>query len=427
MSFILMVLVPSLVLMLMCSAFFSIAETALTSASRTRMHTLEKEGDANAKRINYMRSKSALLLGTILLWGNLLNTLISSVITSVFTPVFGDVGIIYATSLATVLILIFCEVVPKSFAINAPDRTSLVIAPLVYALMFLSKPLLVGVEWISDKILYIFGVTKHGNIGHVLGDDELRGAIDLHHEGEEVGTTGKKAMLRSIMDLKDVLIENIMIHRTNVFMMDIDQPQEEIVEAILNCPFTRIPLWKDDPDNIVGVIHVKKIVQMLRDKKGGKRDIKDLMQKPWYVPETTSLLEQLEAFRERHEHFAVIVDEYGTFNGIVTLEDILEEIVGDITDEYDTAEAHYRQEEDGSYLIPGHATIRDLNREFNWDLPDEEAATLAGLLMRESREIPDIGQVLNYFGFQFEVTRRQKNLVTQVKVLKLEEGEEEEG
>lgn len=422
MSYVLIVLVPTLILMLICSAFFSVAETGLTSASRAKMHTLEKEGNHKAKLVNIMRSKSTLLLGTILLWGNLLNAAISSVITSVFTPIFGDVGIIYATTLATILILIFCEVVPKSFAINEPDKVSIGISPIVYWMTVVSKPLLVGVEWISDKILYAFGVKHHGNIAQAMSDEELRGAIELHHEPEDltIGATGKKAMLRSIMDLKDVPIENIMIHRTNVFMLDINQPQDVIVEAILDCPYTRVLLFQHNQDNIVGVIHAKKILRMLRSKTGETILIKDLMQAPWYVPEKTSLLEQLEAFRERHEHFAIVVDEYGTFNGIVTLEDILEEIVGDITDEYDTAEISFRQEDDGSYLIPGSATIRDLNREFDWELPDEDAATLAGLLMRESREIPDVGQVLNYFGFRFEIIRRDRNVVAEVKVLKIE-------
>lgn len=398
------------------SGFFSASETALTAASRAKMHTLQKEGSKRAKLVNHLRGNSEVLLGTILLGNTLINSLCSSLITSVMTPVFGEAGIVYATVLITILLLAFSEILPKSYAINYPDKFALFIAPFIHFMTRILSPFVIVIQYVTDGILKIFGVTLGGKIGYTMGDEELRGAIELHHD-PEFGTKGKRAMLRSILDLREVHVEDVMMHRKNVEMIDIDLPSKDIIERVLACPYTRIPLWQNDPDNIIGVLHAKNLLRALRQKKEKEIDILELSQKPWFVPETTSLFEQLTAFRERHEHFAVIVDEYGAFMGIVTLEDILEEIVGDITDEYDIRMNGIKAEEDGSYLVEGKVTLRDLNRDFAWDLPDEEASTLAGFLLHESRDIPDVGQVLEFYGFRFEILRKQKNQIVLIKVI----------
>lgn len=413
-SFVILIII-CVILLIVMSGFFSASETALTAASRAKMHILEKEGNKKAKLVNYLRGNSEVLLGTILLGNTLINSLCSSLITSVMTPVFGEAGIFYATILITILLLSFSEILPKSYAINHPDKFALFVSPFISFMTKILSPFVIAIQFVTDGILKIFGVTLGGKIGYALGDEELRGAIDLHHD-PEFGTKGKRAMLRSILDLRDVDLEDIMIHRKNVEMVDIDSPVVEIIERILSCPYTRIPLWQNDPDNIIGVLHAKNLLRSLRQKKDKDIDILSLAQKPWFVPETTSLYEQLTAFRERHEHFAVIVDEYGTFMGIVTLEDILEEIVGDITDEYDVRVSGIKQDEDGAYFIEGKVTLRDLNRELGWDLPVEEASTIAGLLLHESRDIPDVGRVLEFYNFRFEIIRKQKNQIVLIKV-----------
>jgi Mg2+/Co2+ transporter CorB len=413
-SFVILIILCVIVLIVL-SGFFSASETALTAASRAKMHILEKEGNKKAKLVNHLRGNTEVLLGTILLGNTLINSLCSSLITSVMTPVFGEAGIFYATIIITILLLSFSEILPKSYAINYPDKFALFVSPFINFMTKVLSPFVIVIQIFTDGILKIFGVTLGGKIGYALGDEELRGAIDLHHD-PEFGTKGKRAMLRSILDLRDVDLEDIMIHRKNVEMVDIDLPTKDIIERILSCPYTRIPLWQNDPDNIIGVLHAKNLLRALRQKNDKDINILSLAQKPWFVPETTSLFEQLTAFRERHEHFAVIVDEYGTFMGIVTLEDILEEIVGDITDEYDVRVNGIKQDEDGTYLIEGTVTLRDLNRELGWDLPVEEASTIAGLLLHESRDIPDVGQILEFYNFRFEVIRKQKNQIILIKV-----------
>ena len=209
-----------------------------------------------------------------------------------------------------------------------------------------------------------------------------------------------------------------MTHRRNVVMVDGSLPISEIVEQVLDCPYTRLPIWKDNNENIIGVIHVKALLKELQASDGNIDDIKieDIAAEPWYAPENTTLFDQLQAFRARREHFALVVDEYGSFMGVVTLEDILEEIVGEIDDEHDIAVAGVRSQPNGTLLVDGDVTIRDLNREFDWTLPDEEYSTIAGLILHEAQMVPEAGQSFNFFGFRYDILRRQRNQVTLVRI-----------
>ena len=225
-------------------------------------------------------------------------------------------------------------------------------------------------------------------------------------------------MLRSVLDLGEVQVREIMVHRKNVTAIGADLPPEQVVAEILASPYTRFPLWRDDPDNIVGVLHAKALLREVRMRGEGlsSLDVTALAADPWFIPEQTLMDDQLQAFRRRHEHFALVVDEYGSLMGVVTLEDILEEIVGEIVDEHDISVTGVRPRPDGSYLVDGQVTIRDLNREFEWRLPDEEAATLAGLVLHESRRIPEIGQTFLFHGFRFEIVRRHRHQITSIRL-----------
>ena len=236
--------------------------------------------------------------------------------------------------------------------------------------------------------------------------------------GPEQKTQEQRAMLRSILDLAEVEIEDIMIHRKGVTSINIDQQMDQIVDEVLNSPYTRLPLWLNNPDNIVGIIHAKQLLRELMDVGGeiGNIDLSRVTMEPWFIPETTNLYDQLQAFRERKEHFALVVDEYGSFMGIVTLEDILEEIVGEIDDEHDETIQGVRRISNGSYIIEGSVTIRDLNRELDWGLPDDEYSTIAGLILFESQMVPDVGQSFRYHGFQMDVVRKQRNQITLVRI-----------
>lgn len=399
------------------SAFFSGSETALTAASRVRLNSKEKEGNVRAALVNRIRDKKDRMIGALLLGNNLVNIMASALATSVLIKIFGDAGVIYATFAMTLLVLIFAEVLPKTYAFHHADSMSMRIAPIIRAVIFVFAPVTETVTWIVRSVLRLFGVdiSKVAAGSHL---ELLRGVIDMH-EGPEQETNEQRNMLRSILDLGDVDVEDIMVHRKNVTMINIDDSMDDIVEQVLQSPYTRLPLWQNDQDNIVGVIHAKHVLRELRkvDGKVQKININDVKMEPWFIPETTALFDQLQAFRERKEHFAVIIDEYGSFMGIVTLEDILEEIVGDIDDEHDEIIQGVKLLPGNRYMVDGSVTIRDLNREYDWGLPDEEYSTIAGLILFESQTIPEVGQSFRYHGFRFDIIKRQKNQITLIRVI----------
>lgn len=411
--------------LLVLSAFFSGSETALTAASPARMHTLEQQGDKRAGVVNSLFGHKDRLIGAVLLGNNLVNILASALATSLLIRLVGDTGVAYATLGMTMLILIFAEVLPKTYAIHNADRVALSVARTMQLVVQALSPITVAVQWIVRSTLSLFGVRIISPLGASLREEELRGAIELHTgEGEE--ERHAREMLRSILDLADVDVEEIMVHRKNVATIDVDQPTEKIVEDVLASQYTRLPLWRDDPDNIVGVLHAKALFRAVYTQKGDldQLDVTTIANDPWFIPESTNLLAQLQAFRQRQEHFAIVVDEYGEVLGVVTLEDILEEVVGEIADEYDIDQEGALAMRDGSVVVEGMVTIRDLNREFDWRLPDEEASTIAGLVLHEARRIPEVGQVFVFHGFRFEILRRQRNQITSIKVTPLAEVED---
>ena len=399
------------------SAFFAGSETALTAASHARMHALEKEGDARAGAVNRLLRQRNRMIAALLLGGTLVNIGGSAFTTSVLVVVAGDNGAIYATIIMTVLLLVFAEVLPKTLAINHPDETSLRVAKFIAPFVRIVGPLLAGVEYVVLMVLKMMGV----EVGHgrtVLSPyDELKSAVDILHEEGNVERSARD-MFGGVLDLQVLHVSDVMIHRTKMRTIDADLPPAQIVREVLSSPFTRMPLWRERPDNFVGVLHSKDMLRALNaaDGDASKINVDDVMFAPWFVPEATTLEDQLEAFLKRKTHFALVVDEYGEVMGLVTLEDILEEIVGDIRDEHDLAVQGVRPQPDGSVLVDGAVPVRDLNRVMAWNLPDEEATTIAGLVIHEAGAIPEAGQVFTYHGFRFEVMRKIRNRVTALKV-----------
>ncbi|WP_448189231.1 HlyC/CorC family transporter [Azospirillum sp. sgz301742] len=414
------ILVAAVILLIALSAFFAGAETALTGVSRPRMHQLEQEGNRRARLVNRLREDKERLIGALLLGNSAVNILASSLATSVLIGLFGEHGVAYATIGMTALIVIFAEVMPKTYAINHADRSALALAPVVRLAVRLLSPIAATVQWIVAIMLRLFG-SNIRTVSVGTSAEELRGAIELHRgeeTTEEEEVRHERAMLRSILELNEVPVSDIMTHRRNLVTIDAGQQPAQIVDDVLASPYTRLPLWKDNPDNIVGVLHAKALLREVRAH-GGQLDPLDvvaLAAQPWFIPDTTTLLDQLQAFRERREHFALVVDEYGSLMGVVTLEDILEEIVGDISDELDVNVAGVKPQPNGSYIIDGWVTIRDLNREFEWRLPDDKASTIAGLVLHEARMIPDAGQVFTFYGFRFEILRRQRHQIATLRV-----------
>lgn len=404
--------------LLLLSAFFSGSETALTAASRPYMHQLEQSGDKRASVVNNLHAEKERLIGAILLGNNLVNILASALATSVLISIFGETGVIYATVAMTLLILIFSEILPKTYAIRNANTAALSIAPVVKIVVVLFTPFTVTINLLVRGLFGLCGANFRASDAFNTGDEELRGAIELHAGEDEQVVRHERAMLRSVLDLAEVQVSEIMTHRRNATTIDANLPETEAIDQILASPYTRIPLWRDDPDNIVGVLHAKELLREIRSQKENAQpiDLIKLASDPWFIPEQTLLLDQLETFRERREHFAVVVDEYGGLMGIVTLEDIIEEIVGDIDDEHDVTVEEVRREHDGSFILDGSATIRDINRQYEWGLPDEEAATLAGLILHESRRIPQVGQSFMFYGFRFDILERQRHQITSVRV-----------
>ncbi|MBF0268926.1 MAG: HlyC/CorC family transporter [Alphaproteobacteria bacterium] len=402
--------------LLILSAFFSGSETALTAASRPLMHQLEQGGSRRAKHVNKLLEKRETFIGALLVGNNLVNIMASALATSVLIGMFGDAGVAYATAAMTVVVVLFSEILPKTYAITHADRAALFVAPVVRWLVLVLLPLLRIVQHVAWWLLRLAGV-RHPEHDMERALVELKGAIDIHTEGSEE-IKHERAMLKSILELADVEVGEIMTHRKSAYTIDIGQSAPVIVEQVLASPYTRIPLWKDNPDNIVGVLHAKDLLRALNVQKGDAQglDVEKLASTPWFVPDTTSLLDQLQSFRDRHEHFALVVDEYGALMGVVTLEDIIEEIVGDIADEHDVAVAGVRLQADGAIIANGQVTLRDLNREFEWRLPADQASTLAGLILHESRRIPEAGQTFLFYGFRFEILRRHRNQLALIRV-----------
>ncbi len=407
-----------IVALIAVTAFFSAAETALTATSKSLMYQLEQEGDQRAATVNRLLARRERLISTVLLGNTLINILASALATSVMIEEFGERGIAYATGIMTVLVLIYGEILPKTFALLHTTTTALRVAGIMSVLVALVRPLAVVMQALVHGTLRLFRISTEIARTAEQTLAELRGTIEMQMSDKEIihEVKHERAMLRSVLDLAGVTVGEVMVHRKKLVTIDADLPIVDIIEQVAGAAYSRIPLWREQPDNIVGVIHAKALLRALESTGAENVDVVALAAKPWFVPDATSLLDQLHAFRAKREHFALVVDEYGALLGAVTLEDILEEIVGDIRDEHDVPVAGVRPQTDGSYLIDGAVTLRDLNRECDWGLPDDRATTLAGLILYEARTIPETGQRFLFHGFRFEVVRRNRNQLTLLRV-----------
>ena len=407
------------VICLALGAYMSAAETAITGASRPRMHRLAQQGNRRAGLVNKLLARKDEAVSAVLLGNSVVNILSASLTTAVLTEIFGAAGIVYATAIIGVMVVVFAEVMPKTWALLRADRVALILAPSIVVTLAILGPMARAVAWISRLFLWLIGMRIDTSLAAQEHTELLRGAIELHGVGHiDEDAPAEKAMLRSVLELGDRTVGDVMTHRGNVVLIDADEPTEAIVAQALAAPYTRIPLHRGPPENIVGVIHAKDLFRAVRAA-GGPATVKitDVMTKPWFIPQSTILFDQLQAFRERHEHFAIVVDEYGVLQGIVTLEDIIEEIVGDIRDEHDSIKRGVTKRDDGSLISQGDVPIHDLNREFGWNLPEEVAITIAGLVLHEARRIPEVGQVYAFYGFRFEILKREGTRIAELRII----------
>ncbi|WP_323764552.1 HlyC/CorC family transporter [Marinovum sp.] len=415
----------AILLLLVLSGFFSGSETALTAASRGKLRAQADKGNRGADRALKITEDNERLIGSVLLGNNLVNILATSLATALFTRLFGESGVAMATLIMTLLVLIFAEVLPKTFAITNAERAAAFVAVPIAMVIRVFSPVVSAVRILVRGILSLFGV-KTDPDSHILAvREEIAGALHLGHSEGVVEKEDRDRILGAL-DLSERTVEEIMLHRSGIEMIDADTPPRDILTQCLESPHTRLPVFKHDPENIIGVVHAKDLLRAMYKLVDGTEeqtavlesfDITSVAMKPYFVPDTTSLDDQMRQFLRRRTHFALVVDEYGSLEGLITLEDILEEIVGEITDEFDPdAEHSVRRGEDGHYHVDGAMTIRDLNRATDWNLPDLEANTVAGLVIHEAQIIPAVGQVFSFHGFRFEVTGRKDNRVTRLKI-----------
>jgi Mg2+/Co2+ transporter CorB len=414
--------------LLLLSAFFSGSETALTAASRGKLRAQADKGSIGAATALAVKEDDERMIGTLLLGNNVVNIAAASLATALLTRSFGTAGIALATVVMTALVLVFGEVLPKTLAITIPESAAARVAPAVRLLMWLFGPLISLVQAVVRGILALFGVrTEPGS--HVLSvHEEIAGAIALGHSEGAMEKEDRDRLLGAL-DLAHRTVSEIMKHRSQIEMVDADHAPAEIVAQVLASPHTRLPVFRGTDDNILGVIHAKELLRamdrLLRAGQGDWAALRDLdvleiAMPPYFIPETTPLDEQMRQFLRRHTHFALVVDEYGALQGLITLEDILEEIVGEITDEFDVREEQaIEPQADGTYLVDGTLAIRTLNRALDWNLPDAEANTVAGLVIHAARMIPDVGGAFDLHGFRFEVVAKDGNRLTRLRVAPL--------
>jgi Mg2+/Co2+ transporter CorB len=400
------------------AGFISGSETAVTGASRTYLYHLAKKGNERARRVILLQKNMSSSIGTILVMNQFVLYLIPIGSTLFAVKHFSLAETAVLQVAIAFLLAIYAEIFPKMLAIKFAVPFALFTAPIISRAVRFLRPVISVMEACARFSMRLMGVKIDAPEPEDQADDELRGAIEMHSSEEDEEATQKKSMLKNILDLEEVSVSHIMVHRKNLYTINASLPIEKIAEELNNCHFSRIPLWQDNPENIIGILKIKTFfwALQLQSEHLEKIKIHNLLSAPWFIPETTHLLDQLQNFRKRREHFALVVDEYGDLQGCITLEDILEEIVGEIVDEYDTLADGVNVQPDGSVIIDGATAVRDLNRQFDWSLPEDDAATIAGYVMHEVRKIPDIGQVYMLSGLKIEILRRQRNQIVLVKV-----------
>ena len=405
-----------LIFLVLLSGFLSGSETAITATSKARIIYQKKRGNKRAGYVLKLLDKKDNVISTLLLSNNLVNILASSLATAFFYDIFGVEGIFYATIIMTVVIVIFAEVLPKTYALNRPNRTALLISPIIY---YLNKLLFIFVFVINLIVRVIFRKNENDTKNNdIQSEEELKGVIDLYKTSNP-DYEQEKEMLQSILQLNDITVEEIFTHRKNIYSIDSSIETKFIIEKINNSRFTRIPFWKDNPENIIGLLNVRTLNIDLKNQEKSKEIIFDKITKPWFIPETTNLLEHLVEFRKRKEHLAFVVDEYGELLGLITLEDIIEEIVGEIVDEIDIPDNEFKVNNYGKIIINGEKNVRDLYKSFDLDPPEIESSTIAGYILEISKKIPLYGEIVSDKYFKYKVLSHSRKQISRVEISKI--------
>ncbi|HJD60864.1 MAG TPA: HlyC/CorC family transporter [Rickettsia endosymbiont of Degeeriella rufa] len=409
------ILVIAIIVMIALSALFAATETAITASSPGKIHKLKIAGDNRAKTVLQVLKKKEKVIGTLLIGNSLINTVCTTIATTLFISFLGDNGPLVASAVMAFIIIVFAEVVPKAISVAKAEQLALKMASTIVIFLKLFKPINIALDYITRIFCFVFRINLNPQIS---GTEEVRGVIEHYHQEGGVYKADRN-MLGGILDIRNMTVSEIMTHRSNIIAINVDLPSEVIIKTLLSSSHTRIPLWKDNRDNIIGILNLKDLLKSLYEHNNDQKkiNINELLTPPWFIPENALVVDQLNAFRERNNHFACVVDEYGDLQGIITLEDVIEEIVGPITDEHDRHSDEIIKKSDTEYVIKGTTTIRDVNRELDWNLPDDDANTIAGLIIHKIARIPNRGEVIELFNFKIIILKKIANKIDSLRII----------
>ena len=404
------------IFLLLLSGLLSGSETSITSVSKSKIHKLAIRGDKRAQQLLHLIKNKSDFISSLLIGNNFVNILASVLATAILIKYYGDKGILYSTILMSLLIVIFSEVLPKNYALIRPDRFALAMSKYLIVFSKIITPIMLLVKAINWSFFKIMRIDLENKATSKTAREDIRNIINMHEdEGRLLKDEGD--MLNAILDLKEITVEKIMTHRKNIYSIDLNN-KNEFFPRISKSSFSRIPVWKENPNNILGLIHAKNVLTNLNDQ--GQLDItkiKENLIKPWFVPETTKAKDQLNEFIQRKEKLAFVVDEYGELMGLISMEDIIEEIVGNIFDEKDFSTIGIRKIDSNTYRIRGDVNIRDINRELDIQIPDTFYSTIAGYIIHETESFPDVGQIFSFGDIRYEIVNKNKNQITQIKMV----------
>lgn len=410
----------SVLTLILLSALFSCFETSITATSRAKIHRLKNEGSKRAAILENLLKNREKVISTMLLGNNVINILASTLAANFFLKLFGDAGLVYATATMTVLVIIFAEVLPKNLAIKNPDSIALFFSPLINILVTIFYPFTQAVQKIVDAFLGVF-TTKNKRKSSAIELEEIRDTVNLKHMEGSIYKYDKD-MIDGILDLSDIELGEIMVHRKEIESINIDLPIKEIVRQALNIVYTRIPLWKGNKENIVAILNVRKLLKALHlsgqdfGENFEKFDLTSITSEPWFVPNTNSLRSQLFAFRKKKKRFALVIDEYGSLLGLVTLEDILEEIVGEIKEQNEISEINLVKIKSGAYKIAGKMLIRDINKKLEWNLDEDDAHNLTAFIINKLGRVPEEKENFTIEDYNFQILKKRGQDLILVKV-----------
>ena len=407
------VLVSILVALVLISGFFSGSETALMSLNRYRLRHQANNGNKAARRTAKLLEQPDRLISLILLGNNFVNILASAIATIIALRLMGEAGIAIATGLLTIIILVFAEVTPKTFATRRAEQFAFVASAVYGPLMIITYPLVAATNWASSRILKLLNTDAIATEDEHLSSEELRTVLN-----ETAGMIPQRHrdMLLNILDLGTVSVNDIMVPRNEIIGIDLDDPWDDVLQEISNSPHSRLLVFRDNVDNVVGFIYLRKMLDALRSGKITREYLESVVRDPYFIPEGTTLTVQLLNFQREKRRVGLVVDEYGDIQGMLTLEDILEEIVGEFDNDPRIAPAEIRPQPDGSYIVDGTAQVRNLNKSLNWALPSEGPKTLNGIVVEHFENFPPQGAVFTFNGHPMTILAVEDNKVQQVRI-----------